>query len=301
MNLKYLLTLMAIFILGIFNNAKAEVWLPITAENGKVSELELDTIDINGNIATYSLKRNDKDYTYIAKMKINLEDKTFAVISNAAYSNGKQISFENNSNKMVYNSIKNGTLADSVYNILIVAKESPALDVKKKVWEKYFKKQQKHIQRNWHPNFDTYSLISIPNRSIAYMTLIIDKNGNIISKQYQCNPSQYKYLYAGQYDKFNEWLEAKITNIFVQYSKFDPLPKEYQGKNIIVVLKFEYSRNHDARTSGISWEETGIGYLENGKNYCGWITFGKVMYAIAAFPIAIPASLFFDKNVYAWF
>lgn len=301
MKLKMILIMFLFLVISSFSTASAEVWYPITGSSGNSQEIELDTIEIVDNLVTYNCRKFDKNYTYITKMRINLANKTFAIVNMKALLNDKQKSFKDNSKNIQYVPIKEGSLAESVYNMMIIAKESPALDVKMKVWQKYFRKQQRMIQKNWHPNFNTLSVSSKPSRSIAYMTLVIDKNGNIVSKQYQSNPNQYDSSLASFYKDFDKWLEAKINNIFVKYPKFDPLPYEYKGKNIIVVLKFEYSEQHDAKTSDISWEETGIGYLENGKNTCGWITFGKVIYSFAALPVAIPSALFFGKNIYAWF
>ena len=292
MKIKGILTAILLLLVGIFTSANAEVWLPITAENGKVSEVEIDTIDIDSNIATYSLKRKDANYEYIAKMKINLDNKTFAVVNNTAYSNGKQVSFKDNSDKLSYSAIKNGTLADSVYKMLIIAKESPALDVKLKTWNKYFKRQQRLVQGSWHPNnVDGYEP---PHNAIAYVTVVLDKYGNILSRTYQNNTNTDPI-----YSRFNENLEQEINKIFIKNSKFEPLPYEFKGDKIIVVMKFTYSFDRNAKSEKISWEETGIGYLGFGKNKSNWVIVGKAIYVIVALPAAISCALF-HINVYDW-
>ena len=292
MKIKGILTAILLLLVGIFNSANAEVWLPITAENGKVSEVEIDTIDIDSNIATYSLKRKDANYEYIAKMKINLDNKTFAIVNNAAYSNGKQVSFKDNSNKLSYSAIKDGTLADSVYKMLIIAKESPALDVKLKTWDKYFKRQQRLVQKSWHPNnVDGYEP---PHNAIAYVTVVLDKYGNILSRTYQNNTNTDPI-----YSRFNENLKQEIDKIFIKISKFESLPYEFNGDKIIVVMKFTYSFDRNAKSEKISWEETGIGYLGFGKNKSNWVIFGKAIYIVASIPFIIP-SLIFNIDLYGW-
>lgn len=292
MNIKKILATILLLCFGIFNSAIAEVWLPITAENGKISEVEIDTIDIDSNIATYSVKRKDVNYEYIAKMKINLDDKTFAVVNNTAYSNGKQVSFKDNSSKLAYTTIKEGTLADSVYKMLIIAKESPALDVKLKTWEKYFKRQQRQIQKSWHPNLIAGE--SSKENAIAYVIVVVDKEGNILSRTYQNNSNTDK-----AYSEFNQNLKTEIDKIFIKNKKFEPLPKEFKGDKIILVMKFNYSFNKDAKIEKITWEDTGIGFLGYGKNNSGWVVLGEVLYFIVALPAAIPFAIF-GLDVYWW-
>ena len=67
--------------------------------------------------------------------------------------------------------------------MLTVAQASPALDVKMKVWQKYFKKQQRIVQRKWHPN--KFWGPEPNDRVVSYVVLVVDKNGNILSKNYQ--------------------------------------------------------------------------------------------------------------------
>lgn len=293
MKLKIIVMMFLLLIISFFTPANAAVWYPITGASGNVQEIELDTIEIDDNFVTYNCKKLDKNYTYITKMRINLEAKTFAILNMKALLNGKQTSFKDNSRNIQYIPIKEGSLAESVYNMMIIAKQSPALDVKMKVWEKYFNKHQRIIQRSWHPNFNSYSKKPY-DRSVAYVTLVIDKNGNIVSKKYQNNTNT-----DPMYNEFNEGLKKKVENVFVKMPKFDPLPKEYKGDNIIVVLKFEYSFKHDAKSQKIAWEETGIGFLENGKNQSALVGLCKFVYFFVGLPVAIPCA-FFNVNIYSW-
>ena len=164
--------------------------------------------------------------------------------------------------------------------------------MKLKTWNKYFKRQQRLVQGSWHPNnVDGYEP---PHNAIAYVTVVLDKYGNILSRTYQNNTNTDPI-----YSRFNENLEQEINKIFIKNSKFEPLPYEFKGDKIIVVMKFTYSFDRNAKSEKISWEETGIGYLGFGKNKSNWVIVGKAIYVIVALPAAIPCALF-HINVYDW-
>lgn len=285
MKIKNILASLLIFILITTNCTFAANWIPIKADNGKVAEIDIDSLEKHNSTVKYKIKQTKLENDVIYNMITDCNNKTTAILNMTIYKDGKQIGFEDYSKAVKYAPIKLGTLNWSAYKIITLANNAPALNVDKAVWEKYFKKQQKKIQKNWHPNLMTANHYP-KERAIAYMTLVLDKNGNIVKRSYQ-NTTNTK----AKYDKFNNRLKQEIEKPFDKI-KFDPLPAEYKEENLIVIMKFEYSMEGDAKSKSISFNNTGIGYLECGKNNSGLIGIGAllaipfvIVYYITIYPI----------------
>ena len=276
-----------ISVISLMNKVMAANWMPVKAENGKVAEINISSFKKNGNLIEYEIKQNRLDDEIIYKMITDYDSKSTAILNMSIYNDGKQVGFEDFSKHVKYSRIKEGTLNDSVYQVLLLVKEAPALSIDSKVWDKYFNKYQSKLQRNWHPN--TMQCSHYPKeRAVAYVTLIISKDGNILYKDYQNITNT-----ASKYNDFNERLEKEIEKAFNKISEFQPLPKEYKGNKIIVIMKFEYSYKGDAKKQSISFNNTGIGYLECGKNYSALAALGQLL----IFPLKIPYYIFIEPFI----
>ena len=276
-----------ISVISLMNKVMAANWMPVKADNGKVAEINISSFKKNGNLIEYEIKQNRLDDEIIYRMITDYNNKSTAILSMSIYNSEKQIGFEDFSKHIKYNRIKEGTLNDSVYQVLLLAKEAPALSIDSKIWDKYFNKYQRKLQRNWHPN--TMQCSHYPKeRAVAYVTLVIDKNGNIVYKDYRNITNT-----ASKYNNFNERLEKEIEKAFDKVPKFQPLPKEYKGDKIIVIIKFEYSYKGDAKKQSISFNNTGIGYLECGKNYSTLSALGQLI----IFPLKIPYYIFVEPFI----
>lgn len=282
--IKIFITVLIISIIGFMNKAMAANWMSVKANNGRVAEINISSFKKNGSLIEYEIKQNRLDDEIIYKMITDYDSKSTAILNMSIYNDGKQVGFEDFSKHVKYNRIKEGTLNDSVYQVLLLVKEAPALSIDSKVWDKYFNKYQSKLQRNWHPN--TMQCSHYPKeRAVAYVTLIIGKDGNILYKDYQNITNT-----ASKYNDFNERLEKEIEKAFNKISEFQPLPKEHKGNKIIVIMKFEYSYKGDAKKQSISFNNTGIGYLECGKNYSALAALGQLL----IFPLKIPYYIFIE-------
>ena len=285
--IKIFITVLIISIIGFMNKAMAANWMSVKANNGRVAEINISSFKKNGSLIEYEIKQNRLDDEIIYKMITDYDSKSTAILNMSIYNDGKQVGFEDFSKHVKYNRIKEGTLNDSVYQVLLLVKEAPALSIDSKVWDKYFNKYQSKLQRNWHPN--TMQCSHYPKeRAVAYVTLIISKDGNILYKDYQNITNT-----ASKYNDFNERLEKEIEKAFNKISEFQPLPKEYKGNKIIVIMKFEYSYKGDAKKQSISFNNTGIGYLECGKNYSALAALGQLL----IFPLKIPYYIFIEPFI----
>ena len=285
--IKIFITVLIISFICLMNKAMAANWMPVKADNGRVAEINISSFKKNGSLIEYEIKQNRLDDEIIYKMITDYDSKSTAILNMSIYNDGKQVGFEDFSKHIKYNKIKEGTLNDSVYQVLLLAKEAPALSIDSKVWDKYFNKYQSKLQRNWHPN--TMQCSHYPKeRAVAYVTLVIDKSGNIVYKDYRNITNT-----ASKYNNFNERLEKEIEKAFDKIPKFQPLPKEYKGDKIIVIMKFEYSYKGDAKKQSISFNNTGIGYLECGKNYSTLSALGQLI----IFPLKIPYYIFVEPFI----
>ena len=281
----FLSTLIFFFI----NPVKAENWFPIEAQNGKITEIDLDSIQKNDDFIRYNLKQNKQDNVVISCLETNYIKKETAILNQSIYDNEivSKIGFEDFSKDKKYYPVKQGTLNEAVYNFLSLSIDSPVLKIDSIIWDKYFKKQQKKMQKHWHPNIMQCKHYP-KERAIAYMLLMVDRDGNVLQKKYTNSTNK-----ASKYNDFNERLKKEIYNIFEKVPKFNPLPKEYLGEKIFIIIKFEYSYKNDAQMKPIVFNDLGFGYLEMGKNYSALSAIGQLL----LLPLKIPYCIFVEPFI----
>ncbi len=273
MKIKYFLLILFIFSFNLINTAFAENWIPVKSDNGKVAELDIQSIKVDGNIVKYNIKQATLDKDMVYRMITNYKNKTTAIVSMEIRQNGKQVGFEDYSNKLKYVAIKNGTLNDAVYQILEYSKDFDNTCAKSPEWDKYFKKLQSKIQRGWHPN--TVLGRHYPKEHVtAYVTLVIDKDGNILYRGYENNTNT-----ANKYQNFNANFEQEINKFYEKVNKLDPLPSNFNGNKIIVIVKYEYTIAKDPLyPQKFRWSEVGISYMICNKKYSGLYAIMRLLF-----------------------
>ena len=129
-------------------------------------------------------------------------------------------------------------------------------------------------QVNYDVKTDTTSVVEKASDSVVGVVVYQNTTNNI-----------------AKYKEFNNRLKQEIEKPFTKI-KFDPLPSEYAEEKLIVIIKFEYSMIGDAKSKSISFNNTGIGYLECGKNNSALISIGALLaipfvllYCITIYPI----------------
>ncbi len=276
MKIKEILSGLLVFVLLTANCTFAANWVPVKADNGKIAEIDIDSIEKSGNLIKYKIKQILENEV-IYSMVTNSKNKTTAIINMAIYKNNKQIGFEDYSKTINYSQIKKGSLNETVYKILTLTNDTATSGVEPSTWKKYFNKQQKKIQRNWHPNLMLSGGDEPTEKSIAYVMLVLNKNGNIIKKSYLNNTNK-----DTKYKKFNDRLQEEIEKPFKKI-EFDPLPEEYKEDKLIIIMKFEYSKTGNVKSKTISFNNTGIGYLECAKKESTLIDLALIL----GFPLII--------------
>lgn len=260
MNIKIYLNIIFIFIYLLnCNMAYADNWIPVKSEQGKVAEIDIDNLKIIGDFAIYKIKKTTIDKDFIYNMVTDYENKSTSITSMEIWENSKQIAFEDYSKNQKYMPIKEGTLNQSVYDFLLFIKKTIYVDKNSKILKRYFNQLQSQIQRSWHPN--NLSGHQPKERAIAYMTLLVDKQGNIIYKKYQNNTNT-----ETKYESFNKQLQKEIEKFYNKHSKLSPLPSDFKGEKVILVIKYEYSFVKDAKSQKLTWNNVGIRYIVCGKN-----------------------------------
>lgn len=268
----------------------AENWIPIQAKNGKSVELNLNSIEKQGDVVSYDLKQNKQDKIIINRLETDFAQKQTTILNESiyktdedAYALNKRVGFEDYSKHKKYHEIKEGTLNETLYNFLTLSVETPTLDSNIN-WKKYFNKQQRKMQKYWHPN--TMQCKHYPKeRAVAFVTLIVDRNGNIEYRGYQNLTNA-----ASKYKDFNNRFEQEIDKVFQKVPKLKPLPKEYKGDRIVLIMKFEYSYKHDTKMEHITFNNIGYGSLTMGKNYSELAAIGQLL----IYPLKIPYYLFVE-------
>lgn len=271
----------------------AENWIPIQATNGKSAEINLDSIEKLGTIIKYDMKQNKLDKIIITRLETDFMQQQTAILNQSIYKTdedayilNKRVGYEDYTNQKKYYSIKEGTINEALYKFLSLSVETPTLDPNIN-WEKYFNKQQKRMQKYWHPNIMQCKHYP-KDRAIAFVTLIIDKNGNIEQRLYKNTTNT-----SSKYNDFNNRLEQEIDKVFQKISKFEPLPKEYKGDKIVVIIKFEYSYKHDTEMQPIKFDNLGYGFLVMGKNYSEIGAIGQLI----ILPLKIPYYLLVEPFI----
>ena len=131
----------------------------------------------------------------------------------------------------------------------------------------------------WHPNNYDLSLATTQNLDVtleSYVTLILDRQGNIISYGYKGN----------DYEFFASTLKSDINNIINnKIGKFDALPKQFTGDKIILFIKFYYSTNKNIKKSVSAKENCNVGYITISKKQA---TFYQMAKSLGTIIISIP-------------
>jgi len=283
-----------IFILSIFiaiNEVYAESWIPVQSESNKYVELDIDSIKKDGKTIQYCVRRYNGNDVIIDKFSTNFNNNKTTLINKSVY-NANDYAREKHiflsteeayTNQEQISPIKSDNLKNALYNFLKLVADTPTLDSDID-WQEYFNKQQKKMQKYWHPNLIYYWYYP-DERAVIDITMVINKNGDIV---YRC--STFKNNSDEHAKNFNKRLMQQIDNVFRNVPKFEPLPKEYKGDKIVLVMRFEFSLKQDTSIRGIYFDDRGFGDLLMGKNISVPIFLGQVL----LLPIKIPYSLLFE-------
>lgn len=281
-----------IFLIFITNNRLyAESWLPVQSESNKYVELDIDSIKKDGKIIQYDVRRYEDNDVIIDKFSTNFNNNKTTLLNKSVY-NANDYAREKHiflSSEEAYTKqeqispIKANNLKNALYNFLKLVADTPTLDSNID-WQGYFNKQQNKMQKYWHPNLIYYWHLP-QERTVVNVTMVVNKNGEV---EYRC----YHFLNSNdnRSKDFNDRLQQHIDNVFYQVPKFEPLPKEYKGDRIVLIMKFEYSIKQDAYSQSITFDDNGFGNLVMGKNISTPVFIGQLL----LLPLKIPCSIFFD-------
>ncbi len=317
MKLKNLLLLLTFFFLGM-QNAFAEFWVPISVDAFGTKDLGLNKyadvqaplsllpsanrgialfnsdfgkkkcyIDItsitrNGNIMNYTIGISDNYNDKFSKLKMssNLKDKTTAALEVSVFRDDKLIEHKDYSKNPNYKTVNTilPNLNEAVLYLLSYLENDPIEELGTETWQKYFRKYQRKLQRNWHP-----TLIDgkTPDKSIVNAILVIDKDGNVVYKDYTFDVPHDKY------SKFYNGLVATISNNIDKIGKFDPLPKEFTGNGIMMIFRFEYHCDKYAKRPSMVWTEAGIGRMKLEKNSSFFVVASQLLWMIVKMPFEL--------------
>ena len=263
--IKKVLLYVSIILLFSINQVMAENWIPIQANNGKTAEFDIDSFVITNNIVKYRVKQTTMEDERISNLITNLSNKTSAICDIEIIDYTGKRKFESYANNLKYVPIKEGSLNQALYQFLIYLKESNISNISSnKELQKYIAKLQKKIQRSWHPN-NVLGYSHPKKKAIAYVTLVVDKNGNIISRSYQNNTNKDK-----KYDDFNDNLKSEIGKFYKKHKSVEPLPANFKGDFAVFVVKYEYFIQDELQNNiQYDWNKVGIGYIECNKKFSG--------------------------------
>ena len=263
------------------NPVFASNWIPVESSDGKVAEIDFDSISKKQNTLMYEVKLSTAyNYYTITKFLIDTLNKTYAQVSTTSYENGRKKAFTE-AKTLQYKQIKSGSLQDELYKTvsLLVGCSNNSID--KSTLEKYVREQQKKVDKYWHPNNYDLSLATTQNLSVtleSYVTLILDKQGNIISYGYKDTPNIFSSI-----------LESDIKNIiFTKLGKFDSLPTNFTGEKIVIFIKFYYSNNKNIKNSISVNNNCSVSYITIAKNHS---TFYKTIKDLGGFIITLPFAI----------
>lgn len=247
------------------NQAMAENWVPIQSFNGKTAEIDIDSIIIKGEIVKFKIKQVSSDKIIVYNILTNFSNKTSAICDiTITYNTGQKV-FENYSKQLTYMKIKEDSLNATTYRLLSYLKtcniNSFSSTDELKI---YLKKLQKKIQKHWHPNIIFHFTEHQPNeKAIAYVTLLIFRDGYTQCINYQNNTNMDKY-----YENFNENLKNEIMKYYKKHKYLEPLPVNFKGDAAIVVIRYEYLINNKMSINASSnWNNVGVGYIESNKKF----------------------------------
>lgn len=259
--------------------------------------IDITSITRNENIMNYMVGILDNYNNKFSKLKMssNLKDKTTAIIEGSVYKDKKLVEHKDFSKNPDYKTVNTvlPTLNEAVLSLLSYLEKNPTEDLSTETWQKYFKKYQHKLQRSWHP---TLIDAKAPKQSIVNAILVIDKDGNIVYKNYTFDVPDEKY------GEFYNALVATISNNIDKIGKFEPLPKGYTGNGIMMIFRFEYYRDKYAEHPSIGWTKAGVGRIKLEKNSSFFVSMSQVLWGIVKMPfeliyvIASPASYNSNQN-----
>lgn len=216
------------------NTCLAANWIPIEAKDYKTVELDLDSITKNNDNLLYDVKllKGDIHSYTVTRFNINTKSNTYAQIGTTTYEQEQKIGYVPAIN-IEYKPIKPDSLNDNIYKTikLIIGSEQ---NIDKSIIEKYAKEQQKKIIKYWKPSNYNTETQGFPVLSECLVSLILDKNGNIIS---------YKYRDI-KYSAISHVIESDIYHIIhTKIGTFDKLPNKYNADRMILFITLYYSND----------------------------------------------------------
>ena len=236
---KKLITTFILFAITTCNTAFAvDEYFKINSLLGKSININLSTIEIKDDIVTFSTKYlKDYDKDIIIRFAINVDDKTSKKLKQDIFDKkGNLLNSTDYSNKNQFKPIKDGTLMADLYDVAVTVKNSSeAFSKNSKAWNKYFKEVANNINRKYHPNILRWKQgLETEDKDVLIMVLV-DKNGKILSYKYENK-------YPVKYPKFDKKYKEHVEKIFLKNDKiFPPLPKEYNGDEIIMRFRICYN------------------------------------------------------------
>ncbi len=142
--MKKFIKIYIIFIMFLFTNpCHASNWIPVESSDGKIAEIDFDSITKEKNTLKYDVKLSTAyNYYTITKFIINTTNNLYAQISTTSYENGRKKSFTE-AKSLQYKPIKLGSLQSELYKMgcLLVGTSDDVID--KNLIEKYAAQQQK--------------------------------------------------------------------------------------------------------------------------------------------------------------
>ena len=165
--------LVILIILLCINPVFASNWIPVESQDGKIAEIDFDSISRNQNTLKYDVKLSTAyNYYTVTKFIINTLNKTYAQVSTTSYENGRKKAFTE-AKTLQYKQIKSGSLQDELYKTVSLLVGSSNNSIDKSTLEKYVKEQQKKISKYWHPNNYDLSLATSQNLIFSFNLALI--------------------------------------------------------------------------------------------------------------------------------
>lgn len=215
-------------------------YFKINNSSNKTINVNLSTVEIKGDTVNFSTKRlKDNGEYIISRMSINTAEKTAKLLKMDVFDKkGTSLSSKDFSDKNSFKPIKDGTLMADLYDIAITLKLSSETFVENpNVWNKYFKNLEKKITKHYHPNILRWKQGLYTENKDVLIIVLVDKNGKILSYDYENHCSVEYKNFDKKYKKHLEKIFLKNKNIF------PPLPKEYNGEKIIMRFRIGYNEN----------------------------------------------------------
>lgn len=251
-NLKNKIIALFIMFIGI-NPCYAENWIPIKSFDGKVAEIDTESVIKNNENFEFNVRLlTSYNYYTVNKFVIDLKTKSFAQVSTTTFENGVITKYAE-AKELKYKPVRTGSIQENFYKTMLLLTGSINIGVKQVDMEKYLKNQQKKIIKNWNPSNYNYNANKnwLPTTE-GYITLIIDKHGNIISYKY--NNIHQNTISTIMKSDFYHIINSKIK-------KFDELPKNYNSDMFVMFVKILYPNNKNIPDEVKIKNNYGVGYI----------------------------------------